>query len=272
MIGGERPERIGFIGLGNQGLPIARRIAAAGWPLRLWARRPETRVAADFAPHAATPEELAATSDILGLCVVDDAGVRDLADRMLPAMAPGSLLAIQATVSPNTCTDLARRAARRGVRVIDAPVSGGAAAAAAGTLTVMMGGAPDDCDRAARLFACFAGALLRLGEVGAGQRAKLVNNALFAALLGATQAARETGAALGLEADALDRVIAASSGRSFAHEVLRGLPDPAAFSRGAALLAKDVALLDTTCAAAGISASRSVIDQARAFIARCGGS
>lgn len=262
-------ERVGFIGLGNQGAPIAQRIAGAGWPLTVWARRPEAAVAfAHTATRSETVEELAGAVDLLCLCVVDDAGVQEIAERALPSMAPGGLVAILSTVRPQTCVELAALAGARRIAVIDAPVSGGGKAAADGTLTVMMGGSKSECARARTVFDSFGGLIVRLGDVGAGQRAKLVNNALLTAIMGLTQEARETGSALGLARDALDEVLAVSSGGSFGHGILRALPDLSAFANGAALLEKDVGLLRDLAASQAIAAPE-LLDVADAFLARC---
>jgi 3-hydroxyisobutyrate dehydrogenase-like beta-hydroxyacid dehydrogenase len=197
---------------------------------------------------------MAALCDLLCICVVDDAGVMDLFDRILPAMRTGSLIAILSTIHPDTCVRLAERANARGVALIDAPVSGGAVAAAAGTLAVMMGGSEADCVRVLPVFRSFGELIVRLGPVGAGQRAKLLNNTLLAAILDATQDARDTGVALGLDLAALDSVIAASSGNSFGLQVLRSLPSLAAFANGERLLRKDVGLLHDLCANVGAPA------------------
>jgi 3-hydroxyisobutyrate dehydrogenase-like beta-hydroxyacid dehydrogenase len=133
---------VGFVGLGSQGGPMARRIVQAGFPLILWARRAEA-----LAPYADTAAQtardladLGARCDHVGICVFDDAGVREVCAALLPAMRPGSRIAIHSTVLPETCVELAALAAARGVALIDAPVSGGGPGAAAGTLTVMVGG------------------------------------------------------------------------------------------------------------------------------------
>ena len=91
--------RTGFIGLGSQGGPMAERMLAGGFPLAVWARRPEAL--APFldkgATAAASVADLAASCDHIGLCVVDDAGVAQICDELIPAMRPGSLLAIHST-------------------------------------------------------------------------------------------------------------------------------------------------------------------------------
>lgn len=237
--------RTGFIGLGSQGGPMAERMLEAGYPLTVWARRPEALepFLAKGASAAATPADLAAGADHVGLCVVDDAGVAQIVDQLIPAMKPGSLLAIHSTILPESCEALAERCAQHGVLFLDAPVSGGGPAAAAGKLTVMCGGTEQAFAKARPVFESFAGALVHLGPAGSGQRAKIVNNALMAANMGLAQAALGAGEALGIDRTALAELIKVSSGRSFGFEVYARLPTPAAFAHGAPLLMKDVKLL-----------------------------
>ena len=241
-------ETIGFIGLGSQGGPMAQRILEAGYPLTVWARRPEALepFVASGARSAGSVVELGRACDHVGICVVDDAGVAAIVDDLLAAMKPGSRIAIHSTILPENCIRLAERCAAKGIALLDAPVSGGGAGAAAGTLTVMCGGSPEAFAAARPVFETFGGMVVLLGAVGAGQRAKIVNNALMAANMGLAHAAMEAGAALGLDGPALRELIKASSGRSFGFEVYARLPAPEAFSHGAPLLVKDVNLLMST--------------------------
>ncbi|AYJ85279.1 NAD(P)-dependent oxidoreductase (plasmid) [Sphingomonas paeninsulae] len=258
--------RVGFIGLGNQGAPIAERIARADYDLTLWARRPESlQILAGKAKVAGSITELAASVDILCICVVDDAGVRDVCDAALVAMTPGSMIAIVSTVHPDTCRSIGKAAALRRIAVIDAPVSGGAIAALAGTLTVMMGGSQADCARFAPLAETFASLVVRLGEIGSGQAAKLINNALLTANLMLAHEAAFCGSVLGLESAALSRVIAASSGNSEAHAILSRLPDLQSFAHGARLLAKDVDLFAALLTREGGTAEH-IVGEASAFL------
>lgn len=238
----------GFIGLGSQGAPMARQMVDAGYPLLLWARRPEA-----LAPFQETPAEVAesiaalgARADHVGICVTDDDGVRQVCAELLPAMRPGSRIAIHSTIHPATCMALAREALARGIALIDAPVSGGGGGAAARTLTVMVGGEADAIAAARPIFETFAGTIIPLGDVGAGQLAKLVNNALMAAHMALATEALAAGAALGIERQALIDLVKVSSGRSFGFEVAARLSSPAAFAHGGSLLAKDVRLLRET--------------------------
>jgi 3-hydroxyisobutyrate dehydrogenase-like beta-hydroxyacid dehydrogenase len=247
----------GFIGLGSQGAPMARRMIDAGFTVTLWARRPETLVpfANTSATIASNIAELGAASQHVGICVVDDAGVKDVCAALIPAMQSGGRIAIHSTVHPDTCKALAKDAAARGIDLIDAPVSGGAPAAEAGTLTVMVGGDAEAAAAAKPIFESFASLILHLGGVGAGQMAKLVNNTLMTAHMGLAHDALAAGATLGLDRAALIELVKASSGRSFGFEVYARLPNPQAFAHGAKLLAKDVRLLgevmgdDPACAA-----------------------
>src|SRR5882757_4015557 len=116
-MGEARQMTVGFVGLGSQGGPMARRIVEAGFPLLLWARRPET-----LAPYSDTAAELVrdladlgARADHVGVCVVDDAGVREVVGTLLSTMRAGSRIAIHSTVHPNTCIALAMQAAARAV-------------------------------------------------------------------------------------------------------------------------------------------------------------
>lgn len=238
-------ERIGFIGLGDQGGPMAARIAAAGMPLMVWARRTEvlTPHVANGAIAAASIAALGAACDHVGLCVVDDAGVRAICAELIPAMKPGSRIAIHSTVLPATCEDLAAQASSRGIGLIDAPVSGGGAGATARTLTVMCGGDEAVFEACKPVIETFSGLIVHLGPIGSGQRAKIINNALLAATMGLAQAALDAGEALGCERKALSELIKASSGRSYGFEIFSRLPSPTAFSQGAPLLTKDVGLL-----------------------------
>jgi 3-hydroxyisobutyrate dehydrogenase len=237
--------KCGFIGLGSQGAPIARRMVGAGFDVTLWARRPVSLASfADTkAKTAASVAELGAQAEHVGICVVDDTGVREVCAMLIPAMREGSRIAIHSTVHPDTCIQLADQAGARGIRLLDAPVSGGEPAARVGALTVMVGGDADAFAAARPVFESFGKIILHLGNIGAGQQAKLINNALMAAHMALAHHALRVGATLGLDRAALVELIKASSGRSFGFETYARLPTPLAFAHGGALLAKDVRLL-----------------------------
>jgi 3-hydroxyisobutyrate dehydrogenase-like beta-hydroxyacid dehydrogenase len=171
--------RVGFVGLGMQGAPMAHRVIAAGFPTTLWARRQTT-----LEPFAGTASqivpslpELGARSDMVCICVFADDDVEEVltgADGILAGMQPGSLVAVHSTVSPHTCEALAVTAQACGVTLIDAPVSGSAPAAAAGRLLVMVGGGDAACERARPVLAAFGDPVIHVGPLGSGQLAKLV--------------------------------------------------------------------------------------------------
>jgi 3-hydroxyisobutyrate dehydrogenase-like beta-hydroxyacid dehydrogenase len=210
--------RVGFIGLGSQGAPMARRIVEGGYPTTLWARR-----AASVAPFAdtaatvaATPAELAENSDLVCLCVVGDADVLEVADGVLCGLKPGGIIAVHATVHPDTCRQLAEKAAAQGVAVVDAPVSGGGPAAEEGKLLVMIGGDDETVEKVRPVFATYADPIVHLGGVGAGQVTKLLNNLLFTANIATAKTTLDLGAALGVAPENLSEVITRGSANSFA--------------------------------------------------------
>jgi 3-hydroxyisobutyrate dehydrogenase-like beta-hydroxyacid dehydrogenase len=238
-------ETTGFIGVGSQGGPMAHRIIDGGYPLVVWARRPEVLepYTAKGAKAAASVGELGAACVHVGICVVNDSDVAEIVAQLLPAMKPGSRIAIHSTILPSTCSALEEQCAGRGIHLIDAPVSGGSPGAEAGTLTVMCGASQEAFDAALPVFRTFGKLIVLLGEPGAGQRAKIINNSLMAANMGLAHAAMNAADAMGVGRQALAELIRESSGRSFGFDVYARLPSPAAFAIGAPLLAKDVGLL-----------------------------
>lgn len=172
---------VGFIGLGDQGLPMAEAIAGAGFPVHAWARRPEVwddpRLSA--LTRQDSPGALAAAADILAVCVNTDATVLDLAASLLPAMRPGTVFVNHGTGTPANAVALAELAARRDIAVVDAPVSGGRQGAEACTLTTFAGGEESAIEMVRPVLHSFSSRVVHLGPVGTGQQAKLFNNALM---------------------------------------------------------------------------------------------
>ncbi|WP_254049846.1 NAD(P)-dependent oxidoreductase [Novosphingobium sp. TH158] len=235
----------GFIGIGDQGAPIARRMIDAGFETWLWARRE-----ASFEPfrdsaarYAATVEELGAKCDHVGICVVNDNDVREVCGKLFPAMRAGSRVAIHSTIHPDNCRALADQAREHGLVLIDAPVSGGSPAAKAGALTLMLGGDAEAITLAMPVFESFGKHIVHLGDVGAGQEVKLINNALLVANIGLAHQALEAGDRLGVDRGKLVELLQSSSGRSFGLEVRGRMQSPAGFRHGGALLRKDINLL-----------------------------
>ena len=211
--------RVGFIGLGSQGGPMARRIVEGGFETTLWARRQASLepYADTAAKTAASPAELAAASDLVCLCVVGDDDVREVLygqNGVMAGMASGGVVAIHSTVHPDTCREVAEKAGAQGVSVIDAPVSGGGPAVEEGKLLVMVGGEDDVVERCRPVFATYADPIVHLGPLGSGQVTKILNNLLFTANLGSALSTLDLGVALGIPRDRLAEVLNGGSATS----------------------------------------------------------
>ncbi len=270
--------RVGFIGLGSQGGPMARRIVDDGYPLTVWARRAESYepYADTTAVIAGTPAELGAASDVVGICVVADADVEDVllrADGVLAGMAAGGVVAIHSTIHPATCRRLADIASARGVAIVDAPVSGGGDAAAERQLLVMVGGADDDVARCLPVFETFGNPVIHLGPLGSGQMAKLMNNFVFTAQVGLAVDTYAFAERLGIDRGAIAQVLAHGSGSSRAAAIVAGWGFDGMGGSGAApLLRKDVGIMLDVANEAGATEPEFLADLARATLAKLEGS
>jgi 3-hydroxyisobutyrate dehydrogenase len=265
--------RVGFIGLGNQGAPIARRIVEHGHRLALWGRRPASTepfadTGAEVLPSAA---DVGAASEVVGICVFSDADVQDVLlgpHGVLAGMATGGVVAIHSTVLPSTCTDLAKRAAERGVTVIDAPVSGGGSAATAGRLLLMAGGDDAAVTTCRPVFETFADPIVHLGGVGAGQIAKSINNLLLAANMAAAMEAYEFAGALGVDKRGLAEALNHGTGGSAAAAIIADAGFDIEYLRvnSAPYFAKDLEVVIGIAEAEGIAFPEAVVAFAqRAF-------
>jgi 3-hydroxyisobutyrate dehydrogenase len=271
------PLRVGFIGLGSQGAPMARRIIAAGHETTLWARRPATlaQFADTGAKTAGSPAELATASDLVCLCVVDDADVEQVVtgpDGVLAGLRRGGVIAVHSTVHPDTCRRLEASARTCGVSLLDAPVSGGGRAAEQGTLVVLAGGDPQVFAYCRPVFATYGDPVVHLGPTGSGQIAKILNNLLFTAHLGLAAETLGLGAALGLDPSALCRVLPRGSAASFALDRVAdagGSLDRIAAHAGG-LLAKDVRLFAEIADRAGVRDAATLRAAALAALAAMG--
>ena len=228
---------------------MARRIIDAGLPVALWARR-----AANLEPFngascsvATSLAELGVNSDVIGVCVFDDEGVRKVTlgeGGVLATMAPGSILVIHSTVSVTTMQDIEAAARQRGIAVLDAPVAGSRLRAEQGTLAVMVGGDGEAYHRALPVLQCYGGTIAHMGKCGNGQLMKALNNALAAANVGLAAQALEKGSTLGLPRDEMLLILKNASGASFMLDVLTDmiLPNPDFARHVLAIMRKDVAL------------------------------
>lgn len=180
----ETPARpvIGFIGLGDQGLPMAAAIAGSGYELHVWARRPSSLQGMGDTRYTAhdTPSDLAQACDIVAFCVgTDDDVLGLLTGGLLEGLRPGAVVVNHGTGTPGNAIRMARMGAAAGVEVLDAPVSGGRPGAETRTLTTMVGGKESVAQRCRPVFDCFSEHVFTMGEAGSGQSAKLFNNALM---------------------------------------------------------------------------------------------
>lgn len=261
--------RIGFIGAGRMGRPMVARLVEAGHAVTALGRSSEKRDAVAQLGAEGVGDVAAAAdgADAVVICVFTDEQVRQvcLDDDLLAAMAPGSALVVHTTGSPRTAEAIANRAAD--VNVVDAPVSGGPHNAAVGELTLFVGGADDAVAQVRPVLSCYGDPVLHVGSTGAGQKTKLVNNALFAAQLGLVSGAVELGARLGLPESTLlsaltqgsaasrvlDIVAAGGSIASFIHTAGEFVGKDVAVARSvAAGIGRDLGVLDDVITAAGM--------------------
>ncbi|MFE6647412.1 NAD(P)-binding domain-containing protein [Nocardioides sp. NPDC057772] len=205
--------RAGFVGLGNIGKPMALRLAGTDG-VELWvhdiAEAPVAELGAAGAKTAASVAELASAVDVLSVMVRDDDQVRQVIAEVIAAdrseQAPLTVL-VHSTVAPETPAELAATAEPHGVRVLDAPVSGGPMGAADGTLAILVGGTPEAYAAAAPVLAAMGSKVVHAGEIGAGTKLKLARNLLhFASFTAATEAQRLAEAA-GLDLKELGEVV-----------------------------------------------------------------
>ncbi|WNC15883.1 NAD(P)-dependent oxidoreductase [Brevibacillus brevis] len=208
--------KIGWIGLGNMGIPMASNLLAAGYALSVWNRTAEKAapLTAQGAKTANSLAQLAKESDILFTMVSDDEAVKALyegPDGILASAGKGTLTVDMSTVSPDTSRYLASRCHEAGIRFLDAPVSGSVGPAKEGTLVIMVGGEKADYEEAKPLLDKLGKVALHLGPNGAGTSAKLAINLL----LGITvQGVAETllfARSLGINTDQMLNIISESA-------------------------------------------------------------
>jgi 3-hydroxyisobutyrate dehydrogenase len=209
---------IGFVGLGNMGGRITRRLVDAGGAVLGYDVDP-TRAAACGATAAASVAEVVAGADRILLSLPDSHVVERVVrgpGGLLAGARDGQLVVDLSTAAPASTVALAGELAARGVRYVDAGISGGAAAAEKGTLTLMVGADRATVDGLAELFAPFATKVVPMGAVGAGHATKLLNNFLNAVSLAASAEVMVAAKVAGLDLDDVLEVINSSSGANFA--------------------------------------------------------
>lgn len=221
--------RIAFIGLGHMGSPMALNLIKAGHDLTVFdlvaeslsaAREAGAQVAAS-ANDAVNGRDivitmLPASQHVEGLYLGDDG--------LLQHIAPGTLVIDCSTIAPQSSIKVSEAAREKGLRMLDAPVSGGTAGAAAGTLTFIVGGDAADLEQARPVLEQMGKNVFHAGDAGAGQVAKICNNMLLGVLMAGTAEALALGVANGLDPHVLSTIISKSSGRNWATELYNPWP------------------------------------------------
>jgi 3-hydroxyisobutyrate dehydrogenase len=238
---------VGFVGLGNMGGRMARRLVGAGIEVVGFDPRPGATEAVGATP-AADPADVARRAPVVLMSLPDSHVVEPVvrgADGLLAGASAGATVVDLSTASPSSTVELHAEAAARGVRYLDAGISGGAAAAEKGTLTIMAGGDADTLAELEWVFAPIAAHVHHMGAPGAGHTAKLLNNFLNAVSLAATAEVLVAARKAGLDLPQLLDVLNSSSGVNFATQnrfphIVRG--DYLEGGLTGRLMTKDVAL------------------------------
>ena len=207
-------EKLGYIGLGLMGMPMTRRLLAAGHPVTIWNRSPAktaTLVEAG-ATSAKCPRDVAAGAGIIFICVTDAAAVEEVVfgrDGIAGAPADGKIIVDFSSIHPDAARALAKRLKdTNGMAWIDAPVSGGSKGAEEGTLAVMAGGNAADIERVRPYVLAMARRLTHMGPTGAGQTAKLCNQVIVGCAMAVLAEATRLATNAGIDAARLPEALA----------------------------------------------------------------
>lgn len=207
--------RLGYIGLGNQGAPMAKRLAE--WPGGLIVFDMRAEAMAPFAELGATLADSVAEvakADVISVTVLNDEQVRDVVAQLAQHAEPGTVIAIHSTIEPTTAVELAEQLRPKGIHIVDAPVSGGAGAASKGELAVMVGADDEAYDKVKPVFKQWASLVVRAGEPGAGTKMKLARNMLTFIGFAAACEAQKLAEASGIDLQKLGRVVRHSDAQS----------------------------------------------------------
>ena len=257
--------RIGFIGLGNMGGPMAANLVRAGHSVLGYDRVDAARAALATAGGAAAQSVAEASTGAEVVITMLPAGqhVREVfaaADGVFALTPPGALLIDCSTIDVATARDMAGQAESRGFAMLDAPVSGGVSGASAGTLTFMVGGTPTAFDRAQPVLTAMGKTIVLAGEAGAGQAAKVCNNLMLGISMLGVSEAFALADKLGLSAQALFDISKTASGQCWALTSYCPVPGPVPASPAnrdyqagfaTALMLKDMTLATDAAAATG---------------------
>ena len=258
--------KVGFIGLGDQGLPMAIAIAQAGFELHVWARRPASMEPLDETKHTShdTVGELAAVCDVVAVCVREDDDVQALINgELLANMRRGSVLVNHGTGTPQNAVRFADQCAAAGIDALDAPVSGGRPGAEGHRLTTLVGGDEQVAKLCRPVFESFSTNIVHLGPAGAGQMAKLFNNAML--IMNQTTVAEllHLAHAAHVEVTRLKQSLALGSGSSSALTLFGTMITADDVDHLRQVEDVDVDIFDTAMREAGVDAS-AVVERAHA--------
>lgn len=268
---------LAFIGLGRMGYPMAGHLARNGHHLSVYNRSPARAQAwvAEHGGQASTSVAAAvAAADIAFMCVGDDPDISDVAHQAFAAMRKGAILVDHTTGSATLAAGLGKLASASGHHFIDAPVSGGEAGAQKGQLTVMCGGDAQAFATAEPVIRAYARMVRRLGEAGAGQKTKMVNQICIAGLVQALAEGVHFAERAGLDPDAVIEVISKGAAQSWQMENRAGTMHQRKFDFGFAVswMRKDlrIALAEARQNGATLPVT-SIVDQFYADVERMGG-
>ena len=200
--------KLGYIGLGNMGRPIAKRLI--DWPGGLTVFDVRADAMTPFAEAGATLADSVAdvaAADIISITVLNDEQVREVVGELAAKAKPGTVIAIHSTISDTTAVDLARELKPQGIHIVDAPVSGGASAAKKGEMAVMVGADDEAFELIKEPFSRWASVVIHAGEPGAGTRMKLARNMLHFISFAAACEASKLAEACGLDLQELGKVV-----------------------------------------------------------------
>ncbi|MGY4689528.1 NAD(P)-dependent oxidoreductase [Salibacterium sp. K-3] len=207
---------LGFIGLGNMGMPMARNLVQAGWLVYGLNRSKEKeRTFVELGGRSAESlSVIAEKADIIMTCLPEPADVEEVLSELLEMQTNHPLIIDFSTVSPALHEDMEKKAGRAGARYLDAPVSGGTAGAEAGTLAVMCGGEEDVFEEARPLFDVLGANITHTGPVGSGTKVKLINQYMVGMHTAAVGEALHLASQSGIDQELLYRVLSESFAQS----------------------------------------------------------
>lgn len=269
--------KVGFVGLGVMGRPMAGHLLAAGFDVAVWARRAEAAapLAAAGATICASPAELAARSAVVVSIVTASADVEQLAfgpGGLAEGFAPGAIHVDMSTIAPAMARSLAARHAECGVGWLDAPVSGGEQGAREATLAIMAGGEAEVLERVRPLLAALGRSVVHVGPAGAGQVAKACNQMIMVAAIEACAEAMHLARAHGVDLAAVRQALLGGSAASRVLEVMGARMVARDFAAGieARLHHKDFAIVLDEAARLGVAlpVAAQVAQQLNALMAR----